>query len=221
MTSNSQVIVYSPDVDFTEKKSALNNSIQEVVTVSDLKGYKVYTALLTQSGPTGIVMYVNSDLSSWNPGDIVSSDNGASGTIDTISEIGVSYYSITLLVGATGSWETSVSIGEGISPLAFYNIDSFIPGTTGAPVATVLENTIGNIIWTRSDVGDYRGTLSNLFDNPDKTSILLDNSENASFAINIRGIDNPNTIYIQTKDVTANFLDGALYRAFIEIRVYN
>ncbi len=50
MTPESQVIVYNPDVNLTERKSALNNNIQEVVTVGDLKGYKVYTALLTQSG---------------------------------------------------------------------------------------------------------------------------------------------------------------------------
>ncbi len=59
MTPESQVIVYNPDVNLTERKSALNNNIQEVVTVGDLKGYKVYTALLTQLGaavPTANVL---------------------------------------------------------------------------------------------------------------------------------------------------------------------
>lgn len=53
MTPESQVIIYAPDVNLTERKSALNNNIQEVVTVSELVGtspYKVYSALLTQSG---------------------------------------------------------------------------------------------------------------------------------------------------------------------------
>jgi hypothetical protein len=34
---------------------------------------------------------------------------------------------------------------------------------TDAPVATVLENTIGNIVWTRESVGKYRGTLTGAF----------------------------------------------------------
>lgn len=61
MTSESQVIVYSPDVNLTERKSALNNSIQEVVTVGDLRGYKVYTATLTQTGtdPATIIVLEN------------------------------------------------------------------------------------------------------------------------------------------------------------------
>ena len=34
---------------------------------------------------------------------------------------------------------------------------------TDAPVATVLENTIGAIVWTRQGLGDYRGTLAGAF----------------------------------------------------------
>ena len=36
ITSNSQFIVYSPNVNLSEKKSALNNDIQEVVTYQDI-----------------------------------------------------------------------------------------------------------------------------------------------------------------------------------------
>lgn len=42
---------------------------------------------------------------------------------------------------------------------------------TDAPVATVLENTLGGeVVWTRNDVGDYRGTLANAFPN-NKTTL--------------------------------------------------
>jgi len=34
---------------------------------------------------------------------------------------------------------------------------------TDAPTAIVLENTIGDIVWTRLDIGTYRGTLANAF----------------------------------------------------------
>ena len=34
---------------------------------------------------------------------------------------------------------------------------------TGAPVATIMQNTIGNIVWTRTAEGSYVGTLSGAF----------------------------------------------------------
>lgn len=34
---------------------------------------------------------------------------------------------------------------------------------TNAPVATVLQNTIGNIVWTYASVGSYNATLTNAF----------------------------------------------------------
>jgi hypothetical protein len=34
---------------------------------------------------------------------------------------------------------------------------------TDAPVATVLENTIGDIVWTRTSDGEYNGILNNAF----------------------------------------------------------
>ncbi len=34
---------------------------------------------------------------------------------------------------------------------------------TDAPVATVLENTIGNIVWTRISAGNYQATLNGAF----------------------------------------------------------
>lgn len=34
---------------------------------------------------------------------------------------------------------------------------------TNAPVATVFENTIGNIVWTRYGIGNYKGTLNDAF----------------------------------------------------------
>jgi hypothetical protein len=49
----------SPNVNLTEKKSAVLNAETQPYTLDDIRGYKVYTALLTQtstSAPTSIVL---------------------------------------------------------------------------------------------------------------------------------------------------------------------
>ena len=81
-----------------------------------------------------------------------------------------------------------------------------------APVATVLENTLGDIIWTRQGEGSYFGTLLGLFSNPLKVGIILSSIQNP---ITIAGENNENSIFIETST------DGYLYNAFLEIRVYN
>ena len=45
---------------------------------------------------------------------------------------------------------------------------------TDDPVATVLENTIGNIVWTRGGIGSYFGTLVDTF--PSNSTFVLGQS---------------------------------------------
>lgn len=52
-----------------------------------------------------------------------------------------------------------------------------------APTAIVLENTIGNIVWSRNEVGDYSGTLSNAFP-ANKTFILITSATGNSKFVN-------------------------------------
>ncbi len=61
------------------------------------------------------------------------------------------------LVDAVNALETSTT--------TTYKIYRALLNQTGtsAPVATVLENTLGNIVWTRANVGIYEGTLANAF----------------------------------------------------------
>jgi hypothetical protein len=43
---------------------------------------------------------------------------------------------------------------------------------TDAPVATVLENTLGgDVVWTRADIGVYVGTLAGAFPSASKTAL--------------------------------------------------
>lgn len=57
---------------------------------------------------------------------------------------------------------------------------------TSDPIVTILENNIGNIIWTRSAVGQYDATLINSF--PDgKTGVITSDQSNDGF--NLVGVE--------------------------------
>jgi hypothetical protein len=90
---------------------------------------------------------------------------------------------------------------------------------TAAPSVTILENTIGNIVWTRFALGDYRGTLtgafpsgkvvcfSNQIDMPTMTLIQRKNDDSVSINTGTPG--------------TTTIADSILNNTSIEIRVYN
>jgi hypothetical protein len=91
---------------------------------------------------------------------------------------------------------------------------------TADPTVTVLENTIGDIVWTRSSIGDYLGTLTGAFLQP-KTYIIFQNfysgtGSHISFVSRITDDE----INIVTKDNTNTFIDNVLDYTTIEIRTY-
>jgi hypothetical protein len=88
---------------------------------------------------------------------------------------------------------------------------------TSAPVATVLENTLGGaIVWAYNGVGDYIGTLTGAF-TADQTGIFLGNT-NAKFWYAYR--NNADEVQIEIYDETNTPLDDGLTETMIEIRVY-
>jgi hypothetical protein len=98
---------------------------------------------------------------------------------------------------------------------------------TNAPVATVLENTLGGeVVWSRSGSGDYYGNLTNGFSgtfssNQDQIATLDPETGNTLCQIFVLKSDNSN-VRIQTMvadDQTD--ADNILLDKFIEIRVYN
>ena len=92
--------------------------------------------------------------------------------------------------------------------------------STSAPTVIELENTIGPIVWTRSAVGVYNGTLTGAF-TLDKTYAMVSQLEINSIVLIRR--KTANIIEITTTNLhspTAAHHDQHLLKNTLEIRVY-
>jgi hypothetical protein len=133
------------------------SSIKTLFDETPPASYKVYTALLNQSG--------ESETLSLSEGDDLTigvtyfiEDNGGSGW--DFTNVGAPNNDIGTYFVATGTTPNS----WGIDGLLNYNL--------GAPTVKVLENTIGNIWFTYVDVGYYQVNSNELF-TADKTTAIL------------------------------------------------
>ena len=99
-----------------------------------------------------------------------------------------------------------------------YNVYTALLTQTGtnAPVATVLENTVGNIVWSYDSTGEYLGTLTGVFIS-DKTYFSAMPSQVTQLKF-IRINDNTVNLGTATSGVKTN---GLLSATPVEIRVYN
>jgi hypothetical protein len=89
---------------------------------------------------------------------------------------------------------------------------------TNDPTVTVLENTIGDIVWTRAAGGRYEGTLVGAFPNQNKTYLINNNTQvNTYLRFYWTSAD---VVQIRTLDFTNTLQDGVLDYNTIEIRVY-
>jgi len=91
---------------------------------------------------------------------------------------------------------------------------------TDAPVATVLENTIGNITFQYIDVGNYVGTSSALF-TENKTFIVFSNTANGGYIYTDGQINNGEFVFFTARVIDNEKTDDFLLKTPIEIRVYN
>ena len=187
------------------------DTLGQAVTVNDqgivgsfTRPYKVFTALLTQSDGENPINITGGPLT-----------------------IGVTYIIIDngpvdwdfTNVGAPNNEINTLFIATGTTP-ANWGQNGYLRYNLGAPVATVLENTIGNIWFSYRGEGDYFVNSNELF-TTDKTTISID-------AHGQNGV--PETI-ISYGQLTINEFriftnkngssDGILYKNTLEIRVYN
>lgn len=97
--------------------------------------------------------------------------------------------------------------------------------STDAPTVTVLENTIGNVVWSRASAGLYNATLSGAF--PENKSFSPNHQARSSnendVDFNVRSMRyDDNTFSVMTLNPTSGLgIDGVLELYPIEIRVYN
>jgi hypothetical protein len=176
-----------------------------------LPTYKVYTALLTQSGSTNVITI--------NSGGVVK---------------GVTY---TYLTGGNENIDFSnvFPVDSGTTPNNMVATSSGIPNNwngvaltydTGAPSVTVLENTLGNIWFSCGSLGEYGCNSNNLFPF-DKTFINVgsvgsgDYSTSGDVPIVQISILSSNSFTIQNSTVDGIREDGMLWNTPIEIRLYN
>jgi len=93
--------------------------------------------------------------------------------------------------------------------------------STNAPTVIELENTIGPIQWTRASTGVYYGTLTDMFPDPDKVYVMINQAVLNSIAV--AGYTSNDIVSIQTTNLhnpTATHHDSHLNKTTLEIRVY-
>ena len=167
--------------------------------------YKVYTALLTQIG--------GDDLQSQNSGSLTI---GRTYLINSTPSL---YGSDFTNVGAPNNNLGTYFVATGTTPNWGINPDpDMLTYNTGAPVVTVLENTIGNIWFIYNGVNQFEAKSNDLF-TEDKTILFIQGSNDgdtssASILNNLYHIDS-NTINCIVS------LGGNLNKTSREIRVYN
>lgn len=208
MTSESQLIIYNPDVNLTERKSALNNNIQEVVTVGELVGttpYKVYTALLTQNGANSFI------------------------TIDGSSafSIGITYEimanpndeDLTTIGAPNNNVGTKFVCTVEVDPNT-YTTDLELRFDEGTPVLTILENTLDfDIYWQMNNTGYYFAVSNGEF-NQLKTHVIIGSVVSSTASTKAyRFTDN----YVGVRTYSTGNTPGNSILSYtpIEIRVYN
>ena len=87
------------------------------------------------------------------------------------------------------------------------------------PTVTILENTIGDIVWTRNLAGEYYGTLLNAFP-INKTFIMINAFSNNASDSAAALWNTVNEVAVLTCDTSFTRVDNILYLTSIEIRVY-
>jgi hypothetical protein len=195
-------------VDVNSPNSGNIMSVSNFAT--QLRPYKVYTALLTQSGGDNPIYANDAALTIGRTYTITNTDGD---TVD-FTNIGAPNNNLNTSFVATGteaaSWGTS-ALGE-----LEYN--------TGAPVVTVLENTIGNVWFTYESTGAYSCYLQNAPYNKIYTNYqFIFTTVNYGNTMCRIAAEDDNLVTILTGDATTDLRsdDKLPFNTPIEIRVYN
>lgn len=211
-----KVFMVSKSTNTTYSGSASLKAMQEWYTMEDVantvKPYKVFTALLTQSGGSSTATLYFDD----TPG-------GPDFTIGVTYEIIDNTAGLDVTnIGAPNNEVGTYFVATGIRPISWG--EGSCSYNTGAPVATVLENTIGNIWFTYGGVGMYFAKSNGLFITNkcyQSLSLNTDLSMPNGCLFSIQG-QGSSDLVIQTNNPTVEqSFDNQLLNTPIEIRVYS
>ena len=208
-----KVFMVSKSTNTTYSGSASLKAMQEWYTMEDVantvKPYKVFTALLTQSGGDDTNGIYAGLLTVGKTYTILDMSDGSFIEVGAPNNnVGTSF----IATGTNPNWGTDS--GTGVS----YN--------NGAPVATVLENTIGNIWFTYVDIGYYFFNSNGVF-TENKTVAFITPNYGIPYGndYNIIGIGYGDITFGKIKTINPGDLtqgqDSLLNNTPIEIRVYN
>lgn len=191
------------DDKYTTVAITAGDFIDEVLSQIPEPAYKVYTALLTQNGTDNYQSISSGPLTIGVTYQIISE-----GANDDFTNVGAPNNNVGTSFVATGTTPN-------------YFVDGELEYNTGAPVVTVLENTIGNIWFTYGSIGQYRVYSNGLFIE-DKTTIDIDSfggNGDITNLISNTTLNGSGEFRINT-DKTG-FADNVLVKNRLEIRVYN
>jgi hypothetical protein len=156
--ADEKVFMVSKTTNTTYSGSAALKAMNEWYTMDDVtntvRPYKVYTALLTQSGGSNGVLQQSGTLTVG-----VTYFIAASFTGDDFSNVGGPKITFD------DEYLNTYFVATGTTPNNWTHNTEF-DYNTGAPVATVLENTIGNVWFTYFGVGYYVISSNSLFTVP-------------------------------------------------------
>lgn len=122
-----------------------------------------------------------------------------------------------------GTAYESISGGGGTNQPLVYTAIINLPGDTSAPAPIILENTIGDIIWSRVSTGFYKATLIGTFP-LDKTMLFINDSLRKPDTLTL-GMSffllNEDEIVLQVFDpISETFSSDQIDRCYIKIEIY-
>jgi hypothetical protein len=166
-------------------------------------------SLLTRATFNNNVILPGANALVFGKGNVVTA--GTNGVIvgdgQTLSEDGMVVSNLTV---------TGTINGDVVVPYKKY-IATVTQTGTADPTVTVLENTIGDIVWTRFAVGNYAGTLVGAFPDQDKTYVIVGQNNGNFYNLGWNTIDD---LLLLSSDPASISTDGLLLNTTIEIRTY-
>jgi len=196
----------------TEQGANTTDQIQingiDVATINDIPTpvYKVYTALLTQGGG--------------NNEQIINSGALTKGVTYYIEGNGGDFSNVGSLTSELGTYFVATA---SIEPSNWNGVD--LGYNTGAPVATVLENTIGDIWFVYNETGQYNIVSDGLFSlnkTTGNSEIFFNGDSDAMCGMYISDFTiNDATIYSSTLAGPGTLMNDLFGIVLLEIRVYN